>query len=322
MFEQELGGVSEMWFDGADTGGAELWGSSDESFQIGSFTGKNPGLPVGAESWERLRGPLYGHELGAPQVEHIDQGDEGNCWLLATMAALAGSSALGQLSIQDLITEGKDGTYDVKLYNPDVRGGSMHGMKAGSTSVNVSPEFPVNEFGEWVAADPNPNDTTVLWPAIIEKAMAQMSQTGDYGGLYGSDPGLAMAALTGKRPKVWKDWAAGNLTEEEALALLSENATNPMVAGTVGATGQKLPAGLSGQHAYAVLGTEERDGQVYVKLYNPFGFADGDDSVPDGATPKSPFETVPLSDFVSQFKSLRVGHAAGVGLGEEMVEKQ
>ncbi|MDA2811069.1 C2 family cysteine protease [Nocardiopsis sp. RSe5-2] len=112
------------------------------------------------------------------QWEHIRQGSLGDCWLMATMGAMA---AQDPGAIEDMIKENVNGTYTVTF--------------PGQESITVTPDLPVDAAGNPEFASSN-EDPPVIWPAIVEKAYAQM-KGGDYSRLENWHPGAAMTAFGG-----------------------------------------------------------------------------------------------------------------------------
>src|SRR5690606_7642650 len=124
---------------------------------------------------------LYGStEDGEDPVkwEHIDQNSLGDCWLMATMGAMAVQSPG---LVEEMIEENPNGTFTVTF--------------PGRDPITVTPDLPTNPDGTLAFAG-SQEDPPVIWPAVIEKAYAQM-EGNDYGNIENWHPGGAMNTFTG-----------------------------------------------------------------------------------------------------------------------------
>jgi len=183
-----------------------------------------------------------------PTHADVDQGDLGDCWLMAGAAAVAHQDAE---YIQSRISKNAAGTFNVKL---------------GDKTEVVTATFPNAGYAD---ATPGTQSDT-LWAALVEKAYAQ--QAGGYGKLDGGNSGDAMAKLTGKP----------STTTNITWFTTADSLYNTLKAGKDGDHPMTFDTKSSGavdplhdNHAYAVLDVYERDGQKYVKVYNPWGVNDG-----------------------------------------------
>jgi hypothetical protein len=122
-------------------------------------------------------------DLDTVSENDIGQGALGDCWLLASLGALAHHDPD---TIRQLIQPNPNGTYTVTLHEP-----------GGPVPVTVTPEFPTDRDGYPVFAAPVEGDSLghEQWPLIVEKAYAQYH--GSYGDLEGGTPVSALAELTG-----------------------------------------------------------------------------------------------------------------------------
>lgn len=111
--------------------------------------------------------------------DQVRQGSLGDCWLLATMAALADANPD---AIREMITDNGDGTYTVKLWIDGKR-----------ESYVVDGDFIVNDgVPRYAGGNREPN---VLWPLVLEKAVALAM--GGYPEIESDYPSHAMAMFLG-----------------------------------------------------------------------------------------------------------------------------
>jgi len=213
-----------------------------------------------------------------PSWRDVDQGNLGDCWLMAASAAIAHQDPE---YIRGRVTPNANGTFDVRL---------------GSGTETVSAEFP--DPSRRLGADPTPNgQSDTLWVALVERAYAQRMGN-SYSALDGGDPARALEMLTG-RPTTTTTIATG--TDSDTL-------WNQITAGRAGdhamvlstRNSNSVPSPLQSNHAYAVLDAYERDGQQYVSLYNPWGMNDG------GNSENSRVHEVRIEDLPAHFSALDV----------------
>ncbi|TMC09368.1 MAG: hypothetical protein E6J41_10895 [Chloroflexi bacterium] len=146
-----------------------------------------PGLqPNGHNSEETPNGwtsttdkPLFGPD-GKPVVSDVNQGNEGDCWFLSGLGAVAMKNP--QL-IQQNIHQNDNGTYTVTFY-----------QDGKPVQVTVTDSVPGgNQYGDY--AHPGTGDDA-KWVQIYEKAYAQLQ--GGYGPIEGGFGDTAMSAITGQ----------------------------------------------------------------------------------------------------------------------------
>lgn len=236
----------------------------------------------GEATYENASGTLYGN-TNTPLPTDIEQGDVGDCYFLSSLGAIAERSPQ---TIESMIQNNGDGTYTVEFYNgktPDY--------------VTVNSELPVDSNGLFVYADYGQSATStnnVLWPALIEKAYAQLSQEGwsrlyadtpslepvawdmnSYLSISLGNPGISMHEITGL-PVTWVNLAM------PAEASQKQELINDVMAGdaiTICTTGrQKLRHGIVQNHVYMLLSYHPDSKKFHI--LNPYD--DGETKTVDG----------------------------------------
>ncbi len=226
----------------------------------------------------------------------VAQGSLGDCYLLAGMASVARADPSG---IARLIKDNGDGTYDVTLH-----------LRASATAkpkpkiVTVDGRLPAKAAGSKPLyaqpGDKNANKTE-LWPALIEKALAQVK--GSYekisGGNIGKD-GFAFAGatemLTGRNEGYF---ALSSLDEDDALLKMGAalEANKPVscdskdMSADAALTEEATKLNVYGNHAYSP-SSVDLDGRT-VNLQNPWG--------------SSHVTNLPIASFMKYYRSIRVG---------------
>jgi hypothetical protein len=258
-----------------------------------------PRLPTGKDvngeefsglHYDRVGGDVF---IGGASPDDVAQGRLGDCYFLASLAAVAKNHP--EL-IKRAIHENKDGTFTVTFKE-----------KGRSVPITVDADFPAGSrggqvFGRGLDVDARGPE---LWPAIFEKAFAQWKggyQNLNQGG-YADDvlptltgKGTIRKSLAGSPDKLWETLNA------------AAKAGEPIVTGTPSAaelkrrTGQADMAGLLDDHDYAILGCREQNGYRLVELYTPL--APGDCGVTGG---QQRTLTLSLEDYQKLFDDLVIG---------------
>jgi hypothetical protein len=211
--------------------------------------------PVAARAYAPASGVLFGSN--GPSFLDVQQGQEGDCWLIASLAAVA---ARNPSDIQSMFTAAgttvENGT-TVNLYN--VRffdgGGTAH-------YVMVDTELPAG--GSYYDS----TSTGVLWVALAEKAYAEANGQGivtsqhvgvdSYDALNNGYPAWALQAITGRSANSYSinptdigaAWNSG-----QVIVLTTTNPASPYIVGG---------------HAYAVVGYDASGSYPY-EVLNPWG---------------------------------------------------
>lgn len=190
-----------------------------------------------------------------PAFADVDQGNLGDSWLMASLAAVAHSGPQHLLKRCDKV-RGDDDQFRVRL---------------GSFDMYVSPEFSAEGY-----ADPLPNGmANTLWVALFEKAFAKRAGN-SYANLEIGNPNRALEMLTGKPSRRTSIHAGTSLSKLVGVAREAKKAGRAMVLVTR-ESGVSSP--LHPEHAYAVLDVYEKGSEWIAKVYNPWGTNGGKRSV-------------------------------------------
>lgn len=198
--------------------------------------------PLGHFGWM----PLF--DESGPLASDVDQGAVGDCWLLASFAAIADSDP-GR--IRDLITDHGDGTYTVHFDDGDI---------------TVDDQLPYTIVG----GRPTPvyagSAESPLWPAIVEKAMA-MRMGGSYNDISGDWGKTAFEAVGSDthtvdlNPRRRRDPSDTSVFNDLEQQLFDQDS---VVANSFGAFG------MGAGHSWSVVETENDNGR-WVTIRNPWG---------------------------------------------------
>lgn len=196
----------------------------------------------------------------------IRQGNLGDCYLLASLGAIAVHSPK---PIANMFIVNGDGTYTIRFYQDEA-----------PYYITVDSQLPVNQFNRLVFASAGmryDNPGNELWVPLIEKAYAQLAEFGwlDTGG---GDENSYAAINAG-----WPGDTTGQATGETVIDLLVLD--NPTVITKAFSADRAitfitptLPASpdVVGNHVYAMVGYDSKTREFLV--FNPWGLNNG--SVP------------------------------------------
>lgn len=162
-----------------------------------------PGLPAidGPVTYTPVNGTLFGPK--GPTFLDVQQGQAGDCWLLASLAEVAARQPqLISSMFTSLGTEAENGVavslYDVRLYSPN--GTPEHFIVDSElpTSAQINTAFgTVYDHPVGGSNAVNGSSVPVLWVALAEKAYAEYLGN-SYGKLNGGDPSTAFHAIAGQ----------------------------------------------------------------------------------------------------------------------------
>lgn len=223
--------------------------------------------------------------------EDIEQGAVGTCYLLSALGAVAASRP-------ELLTKGivdhQDGSYSFTFYGAM---GRYSGHPGPVSKVRVDADLYMTDSGAPLyARAPHRGGyyrDMELWVALAEKAFAQWN--GGYSGIgFGGSSKEALEALTGLKVET------ASLDTHEALEKISDGVRRnaPMTASTP--PNVEATSGLKRSHVYMLLGLEEVDGRVFVKLRNTVNEEPDVDGTIDG------FFRMPFDDFARQFSEVDI----------------
>lgn len=217
-------------------------------------------------SYGTVAGNLF---VGGVEMKDVEQGQIGDCYFLAPLAAIAKTSPS---AITSAFIDNGDGTWSVRFY-----------ANGNEDYVTVNRWLPKDSFSRLVFANSGDliSDTrNELWVPLFEKAFAQWNETGhafgrdgknsygissdDNNGINSGDNGDSYVYLSGRHPTepiVTQDFSRARL-----ITALAEGR-----AVTVGSRAQP-PASTSvvGSHAYVVTGYNKAS--KLFSFYNPWGF--------------------------------------------------
>ena len=216
-------------------------------------------------SSERFTGPLFKNGVS---LQDPVQGQIGDCYFPAAVAAIAKDNPN---VIEDMIQDNGDGTYTVTFKERDWR--SASGFR--DVKVKVDGDLYVRSWGGPLYGSSGGGDkgakTMELWFPIVEKAYAQWKGSFDAIG-NGGHASTVMQEFMGK------DGQDMNINESNGDRVFAQikrslDAKQPVAAGTYGDTeaARYTNTGVYADHAYSVIGYEERNGEKFVKLRNPWG---------------------------------------------------
>ncbi|MBC6457766.1 C2 family cysteine protease [Actinomadura sp. HBU206391] len=221
-------------------------GSIEPALDVVRENGEKPSDPATGYAYIE-NAQLYG-DSSVPAMTDVTQGAISNCWWMASMAAVAGTGD-GRDLIKNMIIENPNGTYTVRFPDGD--------------NVTITPFFPVRSDGSLVYADPG--DPPVVWPLVLEKALAE--KDGGYGATLNRSSGEGMQIITGESGSSHK---TGKVSRSQLQGWLDEGAVVLSSISEKNAEGKtEYDQRLVAHHSYVVKGFTE-DGRV--ELHNPWGY--------------------------------------------------
>jgi len=200
---------------------------------------------------QRLSGPLFARD---PALGAVSQGEVGDCWIVSAVDALA---HVAPQRLRELFTEHDDGTVTVSFHRFDHDTG-----RVCRDDVTVTSSVYVKDGAPLYGKSPDER-----WFPLLEKAWATWK--GGYDGVVSGYPFEAFEALLGRPGKHF------DLDVSSADAVWSALKKPGQAMTTWSRVDSKAlrfsNTGLQADHAYAVVGVEERGGERLVTLRNPWG---------------------------------------------------
>ena len=196
-----------------------------------SMLESNPDDPPGVEGTKVENAEYYpingepflkGNDETDVHPNDVTQGQLGDCYLLASLAAVA---VKNPDLIKDMIQENPDGTYTV-TFNKKNSPFAIRKPAQEEVQITVKPEFPATQDGDnldWAFADPGDmeGENNEFWVMLIEKAYAKWQ--GGYHNIEGGSPSNAMFQITGAESESLR---AGSMTAERLNDLYNNNAVS------------------------------------------------------------------------------------------------
>jgi hypothetical protein len=214
---------------------------------------------AGGYGYQTYAGQLF---VNGPAYTDIEQGQVGDCYLVATFGALAKSDPN---AIASMIIDNGDNTYTVRFF----------GGTGAASFVTVDCQLPTASWGGPVFAGVgtySPSSTSnELWVALLEKAYVQWNETGGTGR---SDARNAYQAIAGgwmndvysqtinRYGSFYMNW-----TDSQQSILVNAVLQNKVV--TLGSRSSSPGNGVVANHAYILTGYNAQTGTF--SCYNPWG---------------------------------------------------
>jgi hypothetical protein len=245
-----------------------------EKREVAAFPGQS------ATSFIKVPGRLFLDELA---IGFGKQGSLGNCPVPAGASALV---AADPAAIRDLIRQREDGNYVVTFHPVGQASQEIVVDGAVFTRGGSSPVY-----GTGVSK----NGELELWFPLVEKAYAQLVGGWEVLGR-GTSVGKVMSDFTGRDNT--EHWLANaNVDDIWQKLLRGKENGQAMACGTYPSSesARYRGTGLYANHAYSVVGLEEKNGERYVNMRNPWG----------GSGFSGEFQ-LKLADFVALYQVLNV----------------
>ncbi len=236
-------------------------------------------------------GPLF---VDGPRGEDVQQGQLGDCYFPAAMAAIAKHNPD---AITNLIKDNGDGTYTVTFKEKDWATGRFKDVP-----VKVDGDLYARSYGGALyghstnSSDPKKME---LWFPLVEKAYAQwkgsydtIGQGGHVSDVFEDCMGVEASSLSINYTAADKIWAQ---------VVKNVDAKKPIGAGTYGEDQEAkyTNTGVYANHAYSVLGYEKSGTDRFVIVRNPWG-----ESEPAGNGANDGIFKLKLEDFTKLYQSL------------------
>lgn len=223
--------------------------SSDIQYSVGKwFYGNNrPSLSGFSNvSYQPVQGSLF---VDGVKSTDVKQGAVGDCYLLASLGALADKY---NTVVNTMFNDNLDGTWSVRFYKID-------GTRYVEDYVTVDRFLPVNSYGSALFADFKKSGTNELWVSLTEKAYAQWARGNSWSKMGGGWSDVVFKEVTGSNSASLFDMSKA---EKDITAALANG--SPVV------IYRYMNAARTSAHAYFV----QSYSNGYFTLVNPWGYAD------------------------------------------------
>ena len=243
-------------------------------------------------SKKTFTGPLF---KDGPAPTDVQQGQLGDCYFPSAMAALTQNNSA---AVQNMIKENGDGTYTVTFKEKD-----WATNRFKDVPIKIDGDLYVRSwggplYGATLGSDKG-EKTMELWFPLIEKAYAQWK--GSYNDI--GSGGLSNDVFEAVLGKDGQFMSVSPGSEDRVFDTIKKaiDAKQPVSAGTHGEDQESLytNTGVYADHSYSVLGYEEKNGEKYVQLRNPWG-----ESEPAGNGPNDGIFLLPIKDFTKLYSSV------------------
>jgi hypothetical protein len=223
-----------------------------------------------------------GHEVNAVDPNDVQQRGLGDCYFLASLAALA-STPRGQSLINSAIVENKNVRGEVVSWTV-----TLHRRESHLFGPTTFRDEHISVAGMYVIGHAEARRGTYgdeVWAPLFEKAYAQFMGGYDKIGR-GGDPAAAMAVLTGREAtsvslgwpeRLFRSYGADELERDLASGKMVTLTTRAGIGPTPGSRATRAERqasndahGLVGGHVYYAQGIEPQNGKPCVKLGNPW----------------------------------------------------
>ena len=242
--------------------------------------------------------PLF--SAGGPKMEDIQQGEIGDCWLVASLASIVKSDPK---TIENIMKDNKDGTVDVTLQRESETGRFKKEVYTVEKSL-IKRKWGLFGLTDNIMSRSKEN----IWVQMIEKAFSAYFAKGNEpinyynitgGGGIGRD---AFKIILGKEAKGSYDSKSLSGDRKELFERIKRalDSKIPLYYGidkerdvVKDVDGDKVMAA----HAFSLIGAEEKDGKYYIELRNPWGLNYGKYFREKGAIIKVDLEKATNVDF-------------------------
>lgn len=196
--------------------------------------------------------PLFA--AAGPTANDIDQGSLGDCWLLASMGAMAQANPN---AVRQTVVDLGDGTYAVRL--------------GGSSYYRVDADLPTRIATSWTPVYGGLGVDNSLWAAVVEKAFADYRTGANTYASLASGPGTEGLRGVNGQSVDWKAYDEYGSAQGLVNDIASKFDSGRAVVCVIGTVGGGAP--LIGNHAYTVVGVNRNAAGTVVSviLRNPHG---------------------------------------------------